>query len=110
MTIGKIVILFITFIVINGLGFIFLFLTKNENIKKTIFYILSIFVIIVSLLLVISFGVTEIKNQMLCLLFDVLSIIGVIIHIKAKNKLLYNISYLFLISSIVLCIYKLLTL
>lgn len=109
MAIGEIVILFITITitVISGLGIIFLFLIKNETAKKIVFYILSIWGIFISLINITSLPNNDIKNKILCLSIASLSLIGIVIHIKAKNKLLYNIAYIFTIGSIGLGILKL---
>ncbi|WP_250278143.1 hypothetical protein [[Clostridium] colinum] len=104
MALGVLLILFISLVVISGLGTIFLFLSKNKKFKNIIFYILAILSMIISILSATSVPTNFVLEQVISLLFGLLGAIAIVINIKLTNS---NISYILVVISIVLGILKL---
>ena len=104
MALGYLLILFIGITVISTLGIIFLLLSKNDVIKKIMFYMLSILSILICGLEAISSPTNFIFQQIIAWLIGLISVIAIIIHVKCNKK--YR-AYILTIVSLILGILKL---
>lgn len=101
MAIGMIGLLFYGTVGISILGIISLFLVKDDNIKKIIFYALSILAMLIAIMGATSQPTNLILRQAIIGGIGFLSVIGIVVYIQAKSKLQYYISYGLTIISII---------
>ncbi|MGI5958517.1 MAG: hypothetical protein ACOX60_11760 [Massiliimalia sp.] len=106
MAIGILVLFFIGISVVSGLGLAFLYLVKNEQVKKVLFYVLAAWGMLISIVSATSLPSNWIGSQMVAWLFGVLSIAGIIVHVKADSPKKYLAARLLVTASIVLGIAK----
>nr|WP_317359633.1 hypothetical protein [uncultured Tyzzerella sp.] len=104
MALGVLLILFIITVVISSLGVAFLLLSKNYIIKNIMFYILSIFTIIIYITYITSLPTNFILQQIIGWVFVLINIASIVIHKKTTKK---YIPYILTISSLIFGILKL---
>ncbi len=100
-------ILFLSFVVLSVtsiLGISFLLLAKNNLVKKVFFYMLSILGMGISITAGASLPTNYILDKIIIYIIGLLSVLGVVIHIKTNKR---NIAYTLTIISIILGILKL---
>ncbi len=107
MALGIMLIMFIVMCVVSGVGFGLLFLLKNEKAKKIVFYFLSVWGMGIAVLGASSLPSNYVPSQMISWGFGILSVVGLLVHVKAKSKTQYGVAYLLVLVSIVLGIMKL---
>lgn len=107
MALGILTILFICMSIISGLGILLLYLIKEEKKKKIIFYSLSVWGIIIAVFSATSLPTNYVGSQLVSWGIGVLSIIGIIVYLKAKTKLQYQVAYLLTTASVVFGMLKL---
>lgn len=104
MALGVLLILFVSLVVISGLGIAFLLLAKNKTVKKVMFYSLCVLALIIAFISTTSLPTNYIFQRFFALAIGGLSIIAIFIHLKSDKKYL---AYTLLILSIVVGIIKL---
>ena len=107
MALGILLIAFIVMCVVSGVGFVLLFLLKNERVKKIIFYVLSVWGMGMAALGAMCLPSNYVPAQLISWGFGFLSVAGLLVHIKAKSRTQIGIAYLLVLASIVLGIMKL---
>lgn len=107
MALGLLLILFIGMSVISGLGVLFLYLIKDGQKKKRVFYLLSIWGMIIAGISATSLPSNYIGSQLISWGIGLLSVIGLVVHLKAQSQLQYKTAYLLTTVSVVLGMLKL---
>lgn len=107
MALGILLIAFMVMCVVSGVGFALLFLLRDERMKKIIFYILAVWGMGIAALGAMSLPSNYVPAQLLSWGFGFLSVVGILVHLKAKSKTQLGIAYLLVLVSIVLGMMKL---
>ena len=107
MALGILLIAFIGMSVISILGLLLMYLLKNERAKAVIFYIMSVWGMAVSVLSATSLPSNYTFPRLLAWGFGFLSVIGLLIHIRAKSKAQHMAAYILVTVSIIAGILKL---
>lgn len=102
MALGLYLILFMGLSVISILGILLLFLTKNETRKKGIFYFLALWGMLIAVLSATSLPTNFLTSQLIAWAFGFLSIVGLVIHYRAKEKARFYTAYALVSASCVL--------
>ena len=92
MAIGMIVILFVGLCVISILGTLLLLLVKSEKAKRKIFYAMSVWGMAVAVLSATSLPTNYTAQQIAAWALGFLSVAGIVVHVKAKEKMQLNIA------------------
>ena len=101
MALGLLLILFVSMSVISGLGILFLYLAKNERVKKYIFYFLCMWGMLIAAMSATSLPTNYVGRQMISWAIGLLSVIALILYIKSKAKTEYQIAYVLVTVSVV---------
>lgn len=107
MALGLYLILFISMSVISGLGILFLYLTKEEKKKRVIFYLLSVWGMFIAFYSARSLPMNYMWSQLISWGIGLLSVIGIIVYMKAKTNLQKQVAYLLSTVSVVVGVIKL---
>lgn len=107
MALGLLMILFIGMSVISGLGILFLYLIKDAQRKKRAFYLLAVWGMIIAVISATSLPTNYLVSQLVAWGFGLLSVIGLLVHVKAKSQSQYNAAYLIVTISVVAGMIKL---
>ena len=107
MALGILLIMFVSVSVISVLGVLIMFLSKSTKVKKAAFYAMSIWGMVLAVLSATSLPQNYIGEQVTAWSAGVLSVIGLLVHVKAKNKNQRLIAYLLVTVSIIVGILKL---
>lgn len=94
-------ILFIILSIVSVVGIIFLFLTKNSNIKRGVLYFLSVLGMIIAYMNATSNASNYISNQLVAWAFGFLSIAAIILQLVKKTDKTLLISSLLTTASVV---------
>lgn len=86
MALGLLLILFIFLSVTGGVGIILLFWIKNHDKKKWVFYFLSVLGMAIAYISASSFPTNYIGQQLVAWGIGFLSVIALLIHIKANPR------------------------
>ena len=100
MALGILLIVFVSMVVISGLGIALLFLVKNPAAKNVIFYSLAIWAMGITFINASSLPSNYLGSQLMAWALGFIAIIGVVIKIKNPEKI--NIAKLLVVVSIVL--------
>lgn len=104
MALGVLMILFVSLVVISGLGIVFLLLAKNKTVKKVMFYSLCILSLIIAFISASSLPSNYVLQRVFSLVVGALGIVAIFVHLKNEKK---YIAYTLVIISIVVGILKL---
>lgn len=107
MALGYLRIFFIAITVISGLGLTFLYMTKNEKIKKRLFYGLAVWAMSLAVINATSLPTNYIAQQVIAWGLGLLSIIGIVVYAKGNTVKQYNIGYSLVTLSILLTLFDL---
>lgn len=107
MALGIILILFVSMSVISILGIGLLYLLQDEKKKRIVFYTLAVWGMLISVISATGQPTNWIHQQLIAWGFGFLSVIGILVHVKAKNDTSYNIARILVVLSVVLGILKL---
>lgn len=107
MALGVLMILFIGMSVISGLGILFLYLIKDAQRKKSVFYLLAVWGMIIAVMSATSLPSNFLVSQFIAWSIGLLSVVGLLVHVKAKTKSQYNVAYLLVTISVVAGMIKL---
>ncbi len=106
MALGILLIAFIGMSVISLLGLIFMYLLKNERAKAAAFYCMAIWGMAVAAMGAISLPVNFTAARLAAWAFGFLSVIALIIHVRAKSKAQYMTAYVLVTVSVIAGILK----
>lgn len=106
MALGYLMILFVGVTVVSGLGLAFLYLTKNEQVKKILFYVLAVWGMLIAAYTAISLPTNWAGQQVLTWAIGFLSVIGIVVHVKANSPAKYLAARLLVTVSIILGIVR----
>ena len=101
MALGMILVLFIAISVISGLGILFLLLTKNEKIKKGMYYFLAIWGVVIAWLNAGSLPNNDMSGKLIAWGISAVGVIGVLVYVKAGSKAQRQIAYAMVLISVV---------
>ena len=107
MALGLLMILFIGMSVISGLGILFLYLIKDAQRKKRVLYLLAVWGMIIAVMSATSLPSNFLASQFIAWSIGLLSVVGLLVHVKAKTKSQYNVAYLLVTISVVAGMIKL---
>lgn len=106
MALGILLIAFIGMSVISLLGLIFMYLLKNERAKAVVFYCMSIWGMVIAAIGALSLPVNFTAGRFIAWGLGFLSVIALIIHVRAKSKAQYMTAYVLVNISVVAGILK----
>lgn len=86
MALALLLIMFVVMAVIGGLGITFMYLVKNEKAKNITFYIMAFFGMFVSAISATGFPSNYTMNIVIAWVFGIISIVGIIVKFKIKDK------------------------
>lgn len=86
MALGILVMMFVGVSVISIAGLFGLFLLKNQNAKKVIFYLLSVGGIALSVFSCCSLPFNWVFQRMMAMGPGVLCIVGLVVHLRARSE------------------------
>ena len=107
MALGILFLMFVSMSVISVLGILLMFLLKEGGMKKGIFYFMAVWGMLISAWEATSLPTNYIAQQMIAWAFGILSVIGLVVHIRAKGKQHITISYILVTVSVVAGMLKL---
>ena len=107
MALGSLLILFVSMSVISILGIGLLYLLKDEKKKRVVFYALAVWGMLISAFSATSQPTNMVYQQLIAWGFGFLSVIGILVHVKAKNDASYKIARILVVLSVVLGVLKL---
>lgn len=107
MALGVLFILFIVMSVVSILGLLFMFMTKNEQIKKKLFYFMAVWGMLISVVGAVSQPSNFLADRIMFWVFGFISLAGLLVHIKAVSKTQYMVAYVFITVSVICSILKL---
>ena len=107
MALGSLLILFVSMSVISILGIGLLYLLKDEKKKRVVFYALAVWGMLISAFSATSQPTNMVYQQLIAWGFGFLSVIGILVNVKAKNDASYNIARILVVLSVVLGVLKL---
>ena len=106
MALGIILIAFIEMSVISILGLLLMYLLKNERAKAVAFYCMSVWGMAISVLNAITLPSNYTLSRMIAWGLGFLSVVGLIIHVRAKSKSQRMAAYILVTISIIACMLK----
>lgn len=101
MAIGMILILFVGMSVFSILGLLLMYLLKNEKAKAVLFYCMSVWGMAVAAIKAMSLPSNFTAAQIIAWAIGFLSVIGLIIHVRAKSKSRFNTAYILTTISVI---------
>ena len=102
MALGVLSLLFKGIGVISVLGVTFLYLTKNQNVKKRLFYFLAAWSMLVAAISATSFPSNYIIKQIVAWGIGFLSVIGIVIYIKSNTPKAYQVAQGLVTASVII--------
>lgn len=93
MALGILLISFIVMCVVSGLGILFLCLAKEGRGKKIVFYFLAVWALLLSAIGAMSLPSNHLAGQVMAWGFGFLSVLAIIVHVKAKTILHFRVAY-----------------
>lgn len=107
MALGLILLFFIGMSVVSGLGILFLFLMKDQKKRKPVFYFLVVWGLLIAFLKATGLPTNFIMQQIVAWAIGGISIIALLIYLRAKTERQYYISYILVSCSVVIGILRL---
>ncbi len=107
MALGLLLLLFIGMSVVSGLGILFLFLIKDHKKRKPVFYFLVVWGMFIAFLSATSLPTNFIMQQVIAWAIGFVSIIALLVYLRAKTERQYYISYILVSCSVVIGILRL---
>ena len=101
MALGMILVLFIAISVVSGLGILFLLLTKNEKVKKGMYYFLAVWGLVIAWLTSSSLPNNYMNGKLIAWGISALGVVGIFVYLKAGAKGQRQIAYAMVIVSVV---------
>lgn len=101
MVLGFLLIMFIGMSTISILGLLLMYLLKNERAKTILFYCMSVWAMAIAVLGATSLPTNYTIQQIIAWGLGFLSVIALIVHMKATTKNLHTISYILVTVSII---------
>lgn len=86
MALALLLIMFVVMAVIGGLGIAFMYLVKNEKAQNITFYIMAFFGMFISFISATGFPSNYTMSIVIAWLFGIISIVGIIVKFKIKDK------------------------
>ena len=86
MALGYLAIMFISIMVVSGLGIAFLYLLKNQKIKNGLFYFLAVWAMGVAYMNATSLPSNYLGGQLIAWAFGFLAVLAIILKIKKPEK------------------------
>ncbi len=106
MALGVLEIIFMTMMIVSGIGIICLYMTKNQKIKTGLLYFLAIWGIGIAYMNVTRFPSNELGSQLLAGVFGLLSLVAIGIKMIKADKT--SLAQLFVVAGLLLSIIHLL--
>lgn len=101
MALGLLMIMFVAMSVISITGLLLLFLVKSMSVKKGLYYFLTVWGLFIAYLGATSFPTNYVVEQMISWAFGFLSVAGVLLFIKAKERAQYLVAYALVAVSVI---------
>ena len=107
MALGILLIAFIGMSLISIIGLLLMYLLKNERAKAVTFYCMSVWGMIISVTGATSLPTNYTLSIVAAWALGILSVIGLIVHVRARSKIEYMTSYILVTISVIAGILKL---
>jgi len=102
MALGILNLIFIRIGIISVLGIALLYLTKNKEFNKVLFYFLAIWAMLIAIMRATSLPSNYIMQQIIALGIGFFSVIGIVVYIKADASKTYQIARGLVTASVVI--------